>query len=68
MQKPVDYSKVLEEAKVYVDKVGMEMVPYSVARALLEELSAYKIDEALDSVSEALNTYFKEVDDIQKDL
>ena len=68
MQKPVDYVKILEEAKVYVDKVGMEMVPYSVARAVLEEVSAYKIDEALDSVSEALNTYFSEVNDIQKDL
>ena len=68
MQKKVDYAKVLEESKVFVDKLGMEMVPYAVARQVVEELSAYKIEEALDSVSEALNGYFKQVDDLQKDI
>ena len=68
MPEKVDHIKKLEESKMFIDKLNMEVVPYSVARSIIEEISSYKIDEALNTVTEALNGYFKQVNDLQKDL
>ena len=68
MPEKVDHIKKLEESRMFIDKLNMEVVPYSVAKSIIEEISSYKIEEALDSVSEALTGYFKQVNDLQKDL
>ena len=62
MQAAIDH---LEKAKVFVDALGMEMVPLTEAYRAIELSIDYQLDEAMKQISETINIYF--INDIEND-
>jgi len=62
MQAAIDH---LEKAKVFVDALGMEMVPLSEAYTAIELSIDSQLDEAMKQISETINIDF--IDDIEND-
>ena len=54
----------LEEHKVFIASHQMEMVPYSVAKAALEEVTSAYPDDYLDKLEEALQKLQTSVNNI----
>ena len=62
MQAAIDH---LEKTKVFVDALGMEMVPLSEAYTAIELSIDSQLDEAMKQISETINIDF--IDDIEND-
>jgi len=59
MSNKIDYQQQLEKAKIVMS--GMEVVPYTVARHIIQTLMEEKVNEAVDSVSNAIQEYVQAV-------
>ncbi len=62
MQAAIDH---LEKAKVFVDALGMEMVPLSEAYIAIELSIDSQLDEVMKQINETINIDF--IDDIEND-
>jgi len=62
MQAAIDH---LEKAKVFVDALGMEMVPLTEAYRAIELSIDSQLDEAMKQISETINIDF--INDIEND-
>lgn len=47
----------LEEHKVFIDRLQMDMVPFSIAKQAIEEVAntEKKLDEAMDMITKAMS-------------
>lgn len=64
MQENLDFLKELEQVKVVIN--GIEMVPYTAAKHLLERLIEVKFTETVNSISSALQEYTKVAKELNK--
>lgn len=62
MQAAIDH---LEKAKVFVEALGMEMVPLTEAYTAVELSIDSQLDEAMKQLSESISTNY--IDDIEND-